>query len=261
MRQASEPLAVRPSLSDSSLCCPGCGAPASVDTVACDYCGAALATVTCPSCFAPMFVGSRFCTRCGAEATRDQLEDATPLVCPRCSEPLQALRLGATTVRECAACGGLWVDPATLQKLSDAREEHAGVTAALAAHVPTSAAAPDTVRYIPCPQCAKLMNRVNFARSSGVVMDVCKAHGVWLDRGELQRVVGFVEQGGLSAARERERQQLVEDRRRLDAAKGTGAAPVTEFRSATITFSSRRSKPDSPVDQLLRDALGLFSGS
>jgi Zn-finger nucleic acid-binding protein len=246
-------------LSDSSLRCPGCGAPASVDTAACDYCGAALATVTCPSCFAPMFAGSRFCARCGAEATRDLLEDATPLACPRCSEPLQALRLGATTVRECAAGGGLWVDPSTLQKLSDAREEHAGVTSALAAHAPTSATPPDTVRYIPCPQCAKLMNRVNFARSSGVVMDVCKAHGVWLDRGELQRVVGFVEQGGLSAARERE--QLVEERRRLDAAKGAGAAPATEFRGATVTFSSRRSKPDSPIDQVLRDALGLFSGS
>ncbi len=261
MRQASEPLAVRPSLSDSSLRCPGCGAPASVDNAACDYCGAALATVTCPSCFAPMFVGSRFCARCGAEATRDQLEDATPLACPRCSEPLQALRLGATTVRECAACGGLWVDPATLQQLSDAREEHAGVTSALAAHVPTSAAAPDTVRYIPCPQCAKLMNRVNFARSSGVVMDVCKAHGVWLDRGELQRVVGFVEHGGLSAARERERQELVEERRRLDAAKAASGTAATGFAGVTISSTRRISTSDTTVDQLLRDALGLFIGS
>ncbi len=206
-----------------------------------------------------MFVGSRFCARCGAEATRDVLEDATPLACPRCAESLQSLRLGVTTVRECAACGGLWVDPATLQTLSDAREEHAGVTSALAARVPTNAAAPETVRYIPCPRCKKLMNRVNFARSSGVIMDVCKADGVWLDRGELQRVVGFVEQGGLSVARERERQQLAEERRRLDAAKAATGQTMTAFGgNLTITSTRRVSPPDSPVEQLLRDALGLF---
>jgi Zn-finger nucleic acid-binding protein len=243
------------------LRCPGCGAPAAVDAAACDYCGAALATVTCPACFAPMFAGSRFCARCGAEATRDAMDDATPLPCPRCKESLQALRLGTTTVRECAACGGLWLDPATLQKLCDAREEHAIVVSTLAARVPTQPA-PETVRYIPCPRCSKLMNRVNFAKASGVVMDVCKADGVWLDRGELQRVVDFVEQGGLSVARERERQELVEERHRLDAAKAAGAATMPAFGGGlTISTTRRVSSHDSPVDQMLRDALGLFIGS
>jgi Zn-finger nucleic acid-binding protein len=206
-----------------------------------------------------MFAGSRFCARCGAEAMRQVVDDETPLTCPRCSEPLQALRLGATTVRECAACGGLWVDPATLQTLCDAREEHAGVVATLAARVPAHTA-PDTVRYIPCPRCAKLMNRVNFAHASGVIMDVCKADGVWLDRGELQRVVGFVEEGGLSVARERERQQLVEERRRLDAAKAAPGPAMTAFGGITISSTRRVSSSGSPVEQMLRDALGLFIG-
>jgi Zn-finger nucleic acid-binding protein len=205
-----------------------------------------------------MFVGSRFCARCGAEATREAMEDAAPLDCPRCSESLQALRLGATTVRECAACGGLWVDPAALQKLCDAHEEHAGVVSALEARVPTNTATPDTVRYIPCPRCKKLMNRVNFAHTSGVIMDVCKADGVWLDRGELQRVVGFVEHGGLSAQREHEREQLADERRRLDAARAGSATMVAGFQDLTITSSSRGSSADSPVEQLLRDALNLF---
>lgn len=207
-----------------------------------------------------MFVGSRFCRTCGAEATRETVEDETPLECPRCAESLQTLRLGSTTVRECAACGGLWVDPASLQALCDTREANAGIASELASRVPTQAATPDTVRYIPCPRCAKLMNRVNFAKTSGVVMDVCKAHGVWLDRGELQRVVGFVELGGLAAARERDRQLLIEERKRLNAAKGTGGPTDTAF--AGITFSSTRrvSSADSPMDLLLRDALGLFFG-
>ena len=152
-----------------------------------------------------MFAGSRFCARCGAEATREAEDDASPMDCPRCAEPLQALRLGPTAVRECAACGGLWMDPDVLQKLCDAREAHAGVISALEGRTPTRSVAQDTVRYIPCPRCKKLMNRVNFAHSSGVVVDVCKNDGVWLDRGELQRIVGFVEQGGMTTAREHER--------------------------------------------------------
>lgn len=245
-------------MSDSSLRCPGCGAPAPANSARCDYCGAALATVTCPSCFAPMFAGSRFCARCGAEATREVVDGAASLKCPRCSELLQALRLGATSVQECAACGGLWMDPATLQKLSDAREEHAGVVSALAARVPVNAVASDTVRYIPCPRCAKLMNRVNFARSSGVVMDVCKNDGVWLDRGELQRVVSFVESGGLAAAREHQREQLVDERRRLEISKAASATTLADYQGFTLSASARTSSYNTSVEQLLFDALGLF---
>lgn len=245
-------------MTDSSLRCPGCGAPAPADSARCDYCGAALATVTCPSCFAPMFAGSRFCARCGAEATREEVDGAPPLNCPRCADPLQALRLGTTSVQECAACGGLWMDPTTLQKLSDAREEHTGVVSALAARVPVNTVAADTVRYIPCPRCTKLMNRVNFARSSGVVMDVCKNDGVWLDRGELQRVVSFVESGGLAAAREHQREQLVDERRRLESSKAASAAAITDYQGLTLTTSARTSSFNTPVEQLLFDALGLF---
>src|SRR4051812_34973959 len=102
-------------MSEPALRCPGCGAPAGADAASCDYCGSALATVTCASCFAPMFAGSRFCARCGAEARRELVAEDVALSCPRCREAMQALRLGGTTARECSACGGLWLDPASLQ--------------------------------------------------------------------------------------------------------------------------------------------------
>lgn len=247
----------RITLPESVLRCPGCGAPAATDSAACEYCGSALATVTCPSCFAPMFMGSRFCARCGAEATRAVVDEETPLSCPRCGEGMQSLRLGGTSVHECAACGGLWIDPASLQRLCDAREEHSAVANALAARIPT-ATAPDVVRYVPCPRCAKLMNRVNFSKSSGVIMDVCKTDGVWLDRGELQRVIDFVEHGGLTLAREREREHLQDEQRRL-AAMEAGRQPIP----AEVTIHTSRSwtsgsTPDTAVGRLLFDALGLF---
>jgi Zn-finger nucleic acid-binding protein len=211
-----------------------------------------------------MFAGSRFCANCGVEATREHVDENTPLKCPRCREDMQALRLGSTTARECAQCGGLWLDPESLQKLANAREESAGVVSALAARVPLNAAPPDVVRYIPCPRCDKLMNRSNFARSSGVILDVCKAHGVWLDRGELQRVLGFVESGGLTVAREREREELVEEQRRLTALRdhpqqmGLSSFAMTPGMMAHVNGTT--AAPETLFDHLLRDALGSVFG-
>ena len=250
----------------ASLRCPGCGAPASADDARCSYCGAALATVTCASCYAPMFAGSRFCPNCGAEAAREVVAEDERLECPRCRDEMQALKLGSIIARECAQCGGLWLDPESLQKLANAREESAGVVSALAARVPLSAVPQDVVRYIPCPRCDKLMNRSNFARSSGVILDVCKAHGVWLDRGELQRVLGFIESGGLTVAREREREALIEEQRRLAAVQDRGqmaggpslsAFAMTPGMAARVSSSAM---PETMFDRLLRDALGaVFS--
>ena len=208
-----------------------------------------------------MFIGSRFCARCGAEATRELLDDVTPIPCPRCREPMQSLRLGDTNARECSACGGLWLDPESLQKLANGREAQAAVVSLLAARIPTATAPVDAVRYFPCPSCTKLMNRVNFAHSSGVVLDVCKTHGVWLDRGELQRVLAFIAAGGLTVAREhdreRERAQLAQDR--LLAARLTipdhGAAARSRF--ADGSFAAIDPSATS-LAHLLLDALGLF---
>lgn len=209
-----------------------------------------------------MFAGSRFCARCGAEATRELIAEEKPLVCPRCREPMQALRLGVTTARECSACGGLWLDPASLQRLSDQREEHADVVSMLALRTPTVTAPPDVVRYVPCPVCEKLMNRKNFAQSSGVVLDVCTHHGVWLDRGELERVLGFVAGGGLTRARARERERLVEEQRRLAALQKSpaGQGQSSDFASFVhheTTWTQVRVSSHESLGHLLLDALNI----
>ena len=243
------------------LRCPGCGAPASADAASCDYCGSALATVTCASCFAAMFAGSRFCARCGAEARREILEEERPLACPRCREHMQALRLGRTRARECGACGGLWLDPESLQALSDGREERAGVVSALAARVPTATVPPDIIRYVPCPVCERLMNRKNFAQSSGVVLDVCAKHGVWLDRGELERVLGFVAGGGLARARARERERLIEEQRRLVALQTGTRGGMGDLGAMHGDGRAARSGIDmspGPLDLVFFDLLGAI---
>src|SRR5205823_2013681 len=74
----------------------------------------------------------------------------------------------------------------------------------------------DVVRYVPCPLCHTSMNRVNFGRVSGVIVDVCKMHGTWFDVGELTRVVAFAGSGGLERTRERERNEKREVKARSE---------------------------------------------
>jgi len=174
---------------------------------------------------------------------------------------MELLRLGGTTLRSCTACGGLWLDPQALQRLCDVREERAGVVSVLAARVPTSEGAPDVIKYAPCPVCTKLMNRTNFAKASGVILDVCKNDGVWLDRGELQRVLGFVDAGGMAVSREREKQKLAEEQRRLAAMQAASVGGARLSSEVTlVTHLHRWGKPRNEGDaleHLLIDALGI----
>jgi Zn-finger nucleic acid-binding protein len=122
--------------------------------------------------------------------------------------------IGATSLRQCAKCDGLWVDVRSFEKICADHEEQSAVLGAASATAP-GANKTDKVRYVPCPECSQLMNRINFARCSGVVVDVCKKHGTWFDRDELSSIVEFIRGGGLNAARAKERIELAEERERL----------------------------------------------
>ncbi len=200
-----------------ALHCPQCGAPVSPDGRSCPFCSTVLALVACPSCFAQIFQGSKHCSFCGASTERAELRDAQPLPCPHCQKSLTPVAVGSVAVGECSGCGGLWVDAASFERICAEREQQAVVlgTAFPAAPPRAAAAGPPPERYWPCPGCQRLMNRLNFAHCSGVIVDVCKTHGVWFDPGELQRIVEFIRGGGLERAREREKMELEYERQRL----------------------------------------------
>ena len=63
------------------------------------------------------------------------------------------------------------------------------------------------------------MHRVNFAKCSNVIVDVCKPHGTWFDKDELHRIVKFITAGGMDVARAKEMEQLEQKRRELEAAR------------------------------------------
>ena len=198
----------------ATLTCPQCGAAAAADAIQCSFCRARLATTSCASCFGLVFLGSRHCAHCGsaiavANARSGECE------CPRGCGTLHRLALGGVELDECTRCSGVWLAIEVFRRLCAEEERRAVFLGAEIQARRTPAASAPTVRYVPCPECARLMNRVNFGKRSGIIVDSCSQHGTWFDADELRRVVEWVRDGGLDRARAHERLQLEEERRLL----------------------------------------------
>jgi Zn-finger nucleic acid-binding protein len=200
-----------------TLNCPNCGAAISSDAPLCQYCESKLATIACASCFGMMFKGSRHCPHCGAAATTASAAQLSTLKCPRCKTEMSSITIGGEAMRECEHCGGLWLEVAAFERICTNREEQSAVLggAALSPSQLHANSITEKVRYVPCPQCGQLMNRINFARCSGVIVDVCKGHGTWFDASELRAIVEFIRAGGLELSRQKEKREIQFEREQL----------------------------------------------
>lgn len=126
---------------------------------------------------------------------------------------MRDVQVGDSAMLECEKCLAVWVDATTFEHICANRETQAAVLH----HAPGQTIA-DThaeVRYRKCVACGTMMNRLNFGRLSGTIVDVCRGHGTLLDAGELHRVVRFIQGGGLDRARQRQIEDLKEQEQRL----------------------------------------------
>lgn len=181
-----------------------------------------LATVSCPNCFNLLVDGAAFCPHCGAARSRTLTGEPVSTKCPACHAGMQWARVGTVDLLECTACDGTWIEAAAFEQLCADKEKQAAVLQrprGMASSTP--AAAP--IRYRPCPLCGKLMNRINFGRLSGTVIDVCKGHGTFMDRGELHQIVDFILNGGLDRARQVARDEMADQERRLEQDRAPGS--------------------------------------
>ena len=182
------------------------------------YCESQLATVACPSCFGMMFIGSRHCPHCGTAVMEVAAADLPTLKCPRCKVDMASVTIGSTATRECGKCGGLWVEVAAFEKICANREQQSavlGVASPAPVSKPLRPGVDEKIKYAPCPQCGQLMNRMNFAHCSGVIVDVCKGHGTWVDRDELRAIIEFIRRGGVELSRHNEKREIEIQREEL----------------------------------------------
>ncbi len=206
--------------------CPSCGAPAAKDARGCVHCGSLLATKRCITCFALSPREAERCTKCGALLPAPALVADGSGRCPDCHLDLVAHAFGAVGYAECPRCSGLFLKREAFEAVTKDADTRAKVRLAEppADAAPASAAPPGrgasgafpAVRYRPCPACRKLMNRSNYGGGSGIVLDACRDHGLWFDKGELAAIVDFLEKGGWDRIRAREREKLSEEVRSLE---------------------------------------------
>lgn len=188
----------RAPLAVHALACSLCGGPIGADDEGCPFCGARLdaderGTCLCPACFARVPESARHCSACGVAIAPQAL---TPIPaerdCPRCGGVLRVRSLGERSVIECGVCEGLWIARTTFDA---ACRDALRSSAPPAGEGADGASSPADEGYISCLACGEPLLRQRFrhaARTSGIVVDACRRHGIWLDAGELARVLSFL---------------------------------------------------------------------
>jgi len=238
-------LATVPSLAEAhrhlhALHCGTCGAArGDASARVCGFCRAAFSDddlrrdTVCPGCFARIAEDARFCDHCGiAIAPQALASRATALDCPACGDGcrLRGRDLGDPPVRvdECGRCGGLWLGTTTFDAVLARASSTAPPDTRTARRPPTTTLPPQGggPLYRACPQCSALMNRANYGRGSGVIVDSCKEHGVWFDADELTRVITWIHAGGPDRQRAIASEREQANKRKADLARSmTTSAP------------------------------------
>jgi Zn-finger nucleic acid-binding protein len=160
-----------------------------------------------------MFDGAIYCPSCGARRPPDAGRGPRQAPCPHCRNVMHERTVADGTLLECEKCHGMWIDTGAFERLCRNREAQATVlTQGQDLKPPPGAAG---VHYRHCVACNKIMNRVNFGRVSGTIIDVCKGHGAFFDAGELHAVVNFVQNGGYDRMRAQQIQDMKDEEDRL----------------------------------------------
>lgn len=195
--------------------CSSCGSPRRKGSAACDFCSADFTLherdlhTMCPGCLSRISDRASYCHACGlAIAPQGPVGALSGKHCPVCGEKhelnVRSVEQAAVTVLECDHCAGVWVG----QRIFGLLEKRARQDVDLWSKPqgPNPGRQPEQAGasfYRACVECGKLMNRRNYGQRSGVIVDICREHGLWFDQGELEDILAWVRSGGLEGARAR----------------------------------------------------------
>lgn len=106
--------------------------------------------------------------------------------CPACGIPLASAILAERTVHYCERCRGLLVDRGTFVDVVQSKRAWATTEP----REPGPVDSRETVREAFCPRCRARMATHPYYGPGRIVIDTCEAcHLIWLDPGELDRVI------------------------------------------------------------------------
>ena len=235
--------------------------------------------MNCPCCAAPIPTHGVVCTYCGHRidvdlqgSSRSIVEnDLYSLQCPDCELSLEPLIIesnngtngGSLSVNRCSRCLGLFVQRSILDTILATKvRQPSDIDYQLLANLENSnRSSSRSWRYRPCPVCRSLMNRKLHGKRSGVIVDSCRDHGLWLDAGELRQLMEWTRAGGEKLNQEHrafENQQNSERERRELIAKiyqTNKSEPVQN-----LNYSTQQQQPSiSILDLIVETIKDLFA--
>ena len=191
--------------------------------------------MNCPCCAAPIPSRGVVCNYCGHRIDVDlqgsfrstEEYDLNTFKCPDCEISLDPLILESTNgtkreqlkVRRCSGCNGLFIERDILDKILETKvRQPSEIDYHLLANLENSnRSLVKGWKYRPCPACGTLMNRKLHGKRSGVIVDCCRDHGLWLDAGELRQLMEWSRAGGKKLDQDHhayENKQQIDQKRR-----------------------------------------------
>ncbi len=210
--------------------CSACGGSREGEAESCSYCGATFTlherdlNTICPGCLARVSDRARYCHHCSAAiAPESDAGGHSDAVCPACSgdQHLMSRQLGGSehSVLECDRCAGLWVGSEVFRRLEERAKDRTLPDWQGQGQLEAPPGAPSPLQtgnlYRKCVVCSKMMNRQNYGRTSGVVIDLCHNHGVWFDDTELARILSWLRDGGFARSQRRFEEELKQEARQV----------------------------------------------
>lgn len=201
----------------------------------------------CNSCSAPLPANTNRCRYCGIRNDVDlhgkhsyslhaQQSDR---LCPSCGDPLQTIDLklnGTFLIERCEQCFGLFFDPGEIEILLESSVSNVfAINTQLLRNINKERYQHKQIKYVKCPVCQVLMNRVNFGHRSGVIIDQCKKHGIWLESGEITHLMEWKKAGG---------QIIHAQKKNTQHKKHTTKKSSPEISAITSTYSDGYNHPD-----------------
>lgn len=116
--------------------------------------------------------------------------------CPVCGVELREIGYEGVPIDICYKCRGVWLDKGELAEIIRREKQFtpSDFTEIKAEEGKERVDKRELVTPIPCVICAEPMERFIYQETSGIVIDSCpRGHGVWLDKGELEKIQVFCE--------------------------------------------------------------------
>ncbi len=148
----------------------------------------------CPSCSAPLEYGADECAYCG-HSFKQVIKKTSGNFrsCPECSTRMHTIKADKDKqidIEKCPSCNGLYFDLNELEKLVGLMKK-APITSVLNVDSAEVTIEQQKQPDCKCPICGEKMDRAEFKGDSGVTYDYCIQHGIYLNKGELTRIIAW----------------------------------------------------------------------